>query len=234
VVKALLSIFCFVLVNFSFSKISQAGECSNITDAANNDGYCVEVIVRSRNKQALAGMVVYLEPQSGQILATSTEPLVINQQNKTFSPYLSVIQANQETRFVNKDDITHHIYSVSRGNKFSFKIRAGQSNADTVFDHSSEIAMGCNIHDWMSGHLLVVDTPYFAKSNGVGVANFSNVKSGKYQIVVWHPQLQEKNNRVVIEKEINNSEVFSIDLTAVLEELPVQENDEDFDFLSDY
>ncbi len=224
----------FVLVIFSISKISQASDCSVSTNVATNDDYCVQVNVQSKSKQALADMVVYLEPLSGQVLAPSTETLVINQTNKAFSPYLSVIQANQITRFTNQDDITHHIYSVSKGNKFSFKIRAGQSNASTVFDHSSEIAMGCNIHDWMSGYLMVVDTPYFAKSNTLGMANFSHVKSGKYRIVVWHPQMRESNNRLIIEKDINGDSYFSVNLTAELETLPVQESDDDFDFLSDY
>ena len=232
--KALFSIFFFVLVSFSFNKISQAGDCSVITNATVNDGYCVQITVQSKNKKFLADMVVYLEPLSGQILPTSKEILVINQKNKAFSPYLSVIQANQEIRFTNNDDITHHIYSVSHGNKFSFKVRAGQSNANTIFDHRSEIAMGCNIHDWMSGYLLVVDTPYFAKTNKLGMVNFSNVKHGEYQIVVWHPQLQESNNRLIINKNINENINFSVSLTAELEELPVQESDDDFDFLSDY
>jgi len=222
------------VLSFFVSKISQADDCSVITNATTNNGYCVQINVQSKSKQTLADMVVYLEPMSGQILPISTETLVINQHNKSFSPYLSVIQANQVTRFTNQDDITHHIYSVSQGNKFSFKIRAGQSNDDMTFDHSSEIAMGCNIHDWMSGYLLVVDTPYFAKSNASGIASFNHVKPGKYRVIVWHPQMQASKNRLMVDKQINENSVFSVNLIAELEKLPRQESDDDFDFLSDY
>jgi plastocyanin len=227
VTKALLLILTFILVNFSFSQISQAGDCSATTNAAIDDSYCVEVNVQSKNMQALAGMVVYLEPLSGQVLPISTESVVINQKNKAFFPYLGVIQPNQKVRFTNKDDITHHIYSVSEENEFALKIRSGQSNSSTIFDHSGEIAMGCNIHDWMGGYLLVIDTPYFTKTNELGIASFSNIKSGKYQVVIWHPQMQESNNRLTIEKTINENSSFSIGLTAELENIPLQEGDDD-------
>jgi hypothetical protein len=224
----------FVVLSLFVNKISQADDCSVITNATTDNDFCVQINVQSKSKHALADMVVYLEPLSGQILPSSTKTLVIKQHNKSFSPYLSVIQSNQVTRFTNQDDITHHIYSVSQGNKFSFKIRAGQSNDEMTFDHSSEIAMGCNIHDWMSGYLLVVDTPYFGKSNKLGAASFNHVKAGKYRVVVWHPQMQAGDNRLIVEKQINKNSVFSVNLTAELEKLPRQESDDDFDFLSDY
>lgn len=229
-----LFIFVCIVSALLLGKTSQASDCSIEASTTINDNYCVKIEIKSKDQQALADMVVYLEPLSGQMLTSSTETLVINQHNKAFSPYLSIIQANQEIRFTNQDDITHHIYSVSKGNKFSFKIRAGQTNANTTFDHSSEIAMGCNIHDWMSGYLLVLNTPYFAKSNELGVASFNGVKQGKYQIVVWHPQMKASNNRLIIEKDIHDNVRYSINLTAELEKTPVQEGEDDFDFLSDY
>lgn len=231
-VKVFFYVLVFFIIVLLLSPISQAQDCS--ANSTIHDDSCVQVKVYSKNKQALVDMVVYLEPLSGQVLTPSISPLVISQKDKAFSPYISIIQANQEIQFTNQDDITHHIYSVSQGNKFSFKIRAGQSNANTRFEHSSEVAMGCNIHDWMSGYLLVVDTPYFTKTNQQGIANFANIQQGKYRVVVWHPQMKTSNNRLIVEKNINGNALFSVSLTAELEKLPVQESDDDFDFLSDY
>ena len=47
----------------------------------------------------------------------------------------------------------------------------GSMNFDefiAYFNKEAEIAMGCNIHDWMSGYLLIVDTPFFTKSDKNG------------------------------------------------------------------
>ncbi len=134
---------------------------------------------------------------------------------------------------MNKDDITHHIYSVGSQNKFSFKVRAG-NNTRVEFDRATEIAMGCNIHDWMSGYLLVLNTPYFEKTNDEGIAYFNIAQLGRYNVVIWHPQMEERNNRMAIEKNINKDIKLSFVLSKAMHNIPLQESDDDFDFLSDY
>ena len=198
------------------------------------DHSCVQVFVNNINGQALADMVVYLEPLDGQKLEQSSKKVVVNQRGKSFSPYISVSQANSIVNFVNQDDITHHIYSAGSDNKFSFKIRSGQTNTLAQFNQEAEVAMGCNIHDWMSGYLLVVNTPYFTKTNSEGQASFDHVKTGAYKIVVWHPQMKNESNRLIKKEVILTDSVFSFALQNEMSEIPIQESDDDFDFLSDY
>lgn len=201
---------------------------------ASKDGTCVQVYVTNTKGQALSNMVVYLEPRDGQILAQYSNEIQIGQLGKSFSPYISVSQANAQVSFVNHDDITHHIYSVGNENKFSFKIKAGQTNYSTPFKHASEVAMGCNIHDWMSGYLLVVNTPYFGKTDEYGQVNFNIAKKGKYDVVVWHPQMSSDNNRMVEEKVFKTHSTVSFTLEHEMSKIPLQESNDDFDFLSDY
>lgn len=222
-------LFLFVLL--SLIQNSYASDC---VTSNNEEHYCVAITVEGTDNQRLANMVVYLEPLSNQVLPSSAHTITINQHHKAFAPYISVSQTQQAVRFTNQDDITHHIYSVATNNKFSFKIRAGQSHNDITFEHSNEIAMGCNIHDWMSGYLLVVDTPYFAKSDVQGKSVFTSVKQGKYRVVIWHPQLKTHNNRFVIEKNVQGDMTFSVSLEAKLDKIPPQKSNDDFDFLSDY
>jgi plastocyanin len=141
-------------------------------------------------------MVVYIEPLAGQVAPQTQAEISIGQRDKSFTPYISVIQRHQKVSFVNHDDITHHIYSVDSDNKFDFKIKAGMANTEQDFEKSAEIAMGCNIHDWMSGYLLVLDTPYFAKTDSSGIAKVSLAQKGLYKVVIWHPQLSAENNRM--------------------------------------
>jgi len=195
---------------------------------------CVQIFVNSKAGQALADMVVYLEPLDGQILEQSSKEVVVGQLDKSFSPYISVSQVSSQVNFVNQDDITHHIYSAGSDNKFSFKIRAGQTNSSALFEHETEVAMGCNIHDWMSGYLLVVNTPYFTKTDNQGRASFDVAKKGKYKIVVWHPQMQSENNRLIKDETILTNSTITFSLKNEMSEIPLQESDDDFDFLSDY
>lgn len=208
-------------------KAYSESDCKNTTN-------CVQVFVKSKAEQPLADMVVYLEPLEGQIVEKSSKEIMIGQLGKSFNPYISVSQVNSKVNFVNQDDITHHIYSAGSDNKFSFKIRAGQTNSSARFDHETEVAMGCNIHDWMSGYLLVVNTPYFDKTDEEGKVNFDIAKLGKYRIVVWHPQMQSKNNRLLKEETILSNSTFTVTLSHEMAKIPLQESDDDFDFLSDY
>jgi len=210
--------------------ISNASTCADETE--NNT--CVQVFVKSKAGQPLDEMVVYLEPLDGQILEKSHKEVIVGQLDKSFAPYISVSQINSQINFVNQDDITHHIYSAGNDNKFSFKVRAGTTHSLAQFEQASEVAMGCNIHDWMSGYLLVVNTPYFGKTDELGRVSFSIAKQGKYKIIVWHPQMQVVNNRMVMEKEINNNDIFTFTLKNEMENIPTQNSDDDFEFLSDY
>jgi hypothetical protein len=213
-----------------FSITSNAASCDNKLD----NSACVQVFVNNSNGKALADIVVYLEPLDGQILKKSHEEVIIGQFGQSFSPYLSVSQVNSKVNFVNKDDITHHIYSADSDNKFSFKIRAGKTNSSAKFDHPSEVAMGCNIHDWMSGYLLVVDTPYFNKTDDHGQVSFTIEKQGNYKVIVWHPQMQAENNRMTIDTNISEDAIFTFNFKRAMENIPMQESDDNFDFLSDY
>lgn len=195
---------------------------------------CVQISVQDKNGKAVTDMVVYLVPLDGQKLSQSSEVVTVSQQNKAFSPYITVSQTKKTVHFVNQDDITHHIYSADNDNKFAFKIRAGDEHLAEDFTKEAEIAMACNIHDWMSGYLLVVDTPYFAKTDKKGKASFTIKETGNYNVVVWHPQLPTEQHRLVQKHNIIENTQLSFTLPKDLENIPTQENSDSFDFDSDY
>ena len=226
----LITLYVLLLTFLLAPNISNAITCADETES----NTCVQVFVKSKTGQPLDEMVVYLEPLDGQILEKSHKEVIVGQLDKSFSPYISVSQINSQINFVNQDDITHHIYSAGNDNKFSFKVRAGTTHSLAQFEQASEVAMGCNIHDWMSGYLLVVNTPYFGKTDELGRVSFSIAKQGKYKIIVWHPQMQAVNNRMGMEKEINNNDIFTFTLKNEMENIPTQNSDDDFEFLSDY
>lgn len=204
--------------------------CENKTASSK----CVQIFVQNALGNAVSDVVVYLQPLAGQVLTASSDVVIVSQQDKSFSPYITVSQTNKKVNFVNQDNISHHIYSADKKNKFSFKIRSGTEHLSERFNDEAEIAMGCNIHDWMSGYLLVVDTPYFAKTDKNGHVNFSLVTLGKYRVVVWHPELSTANHRLSQDHHIMNDVVYHFIIKEEIDSAPVQESNEDFDFVSDY
>ncbi|WDE11371.1 hypothetical protein [Thalassomonas haliotis] len=194
----------------------------------------VKVQVVDPADKPLENMVVYLEALEGQKQGQTDKTLDIGQVNKTFTPYISVIQSGNAVRFYNQDDITHHIYSVTGSHKFSIKIRSGQQMLKQDFAQAGEVVMGCNIHDWMSGYLLVLDTPYFDKTDSHGQLTLNIAEPGQYRITAWHPQMQEKDNRLVQTFTLLENKSIILKLNQVMAEMPQQESDDEFYFLSEY
>jgi plastocyanin len=132
---------------------------------------------------------VFLRPTSGQKTAGHPPlPASVEQHDREFVPYLTVVQIGAAVRFPNQDPIRHHIYSFSRPKKFEIKLYAGDGPEPIVFDKPGVVTMGCNVHDWMLGYVFVVDTPWFGKTDAHGQVQIDAVEAGDYEARVWHPR----------------------------------------------
>jgi plastocyanin len=147
----------------------------------------IEASVTTLAGQPLADAAVVLEPVSG--YARGTLPTVtIAQRDRELIPYMTVVQTGTAIEFPNQDHFKHHLYSFSPAKTFEIKLYAGKPEKPIVFDKPGEVALGCNIHDWMEAYILVVDTPFFAKTNGNGRARIAHVPPGPYRLRWWHPR----------------------------------------------
>lgn len=112
----------------------------------------------------------------------------IAQLDREFMPYVTIVQTGTAIDFPNRDPIKHHLYSFSPAKSFEVKLYAGKPSRPIVFDKPGEVALGCNIHDWMEAYVLVVDSPYFAKTDDKGQARIANIPPGRYRLKLWHPR----------------------------------------------
>ena len=130
--------------------------------------------------------VVYLLP-TGTKLSVTPRPGIVDQVNKEFLPMVAPVQLGAAVSFPNKDNIRHHVYSFSPAKVFQLKLYSGTPSRPVVFDKLGPVVLGCNIHDWMVGYIYVVDTPYFAKTDGTGTARLDSLPAGDYELRIWHP-----------------------------------------------
>ena len=153
--------------------VPAAGVDANVRDAAGNP---------------LADAVVYAVPAAGIAEQRTTRKVAIEQVDREFVPYVSVVQAGTTVTFPNRDPILHHVYSFSPAKVFEIKLYTGRSPSQILFDTPGIVTLGCNIHDWMIGYILVAPTPYFAKTDAAGVARLRDVPGGSHELRAWHPQ----------------------------------------------
>ena len=132
--------------------------------------------------------VVYLQGATV-VAAPSAPPVVIDQRDKVFVPLVTVIRTGTEVSFPNSDSVSHHVYSFARPNTFELPLYKGTRSPTVHFDHAGVVTLGCNIHDSMVGWIVVVDTPYFAKTDARGVAAINAVAAGGYDVFAWSPRL---------------------------------------------
>ncbi len=142
------------------------------------------VQVHDAGGKPLADAVVYAEPE-GPPPPKVQQAGEIAQKGLKFIPLVSVVQTGSKVFFPNNDRVRHHIYSFSPAHKFDQKLYSGEAAAPQVFDRAGTVVLGCNIHDRMLAYVKVVDTPYFAKTDGAGAARIE-LPAGKYVLRAWH------------------------------------------------
>jgi len=155
--------------------------------AMSAQGASVEVRVRDASGGPVADAAVYAVPAAGGSEAKGARA-AIEQLDREFIPYVSVIQQGTTVTFPNRDPIMHHVYSFSPAKSFEIKLYTGKSPSEILFDKAGVVTLGCNIHDWMIGYIVVVPTPYFARSDAAGLARLHDVPAGAYELRAWHPQ----------------------------------------------
>lgn len=149
----------------------------------------LSVQMQDQQGKPLADAVVYVEPVNGKAPKGKLSGIV-DQVNKEFTPYVSIVQTGTAITFPNKDNIRHHVYSFSAPKVFDIKLYSGVPAAPVVFDKPGLVVLGCNIHDWMLAYLYVVETPWFAKSGANGQAEIADLPAGEYVVYAAHPKLQ--------------------------------------------
>lgn len=144
----------------------------------------VTVQLRGAAGQPVAGAAVAVEVKgrSGKAAAAKAE---MGQRDRQFTPQLLIVQTGTSVSFPNFDTVRHHVYSFSPIKVIDIKLYSGTPAEPIVFDKPGVAALGCNIHDRMSAHVVVVDTPLFARTNDQGLASF-DLPPGEHAVKAWH------------------------------------------------
>ena len=147
----------------------------------------LRVELRDERGQALSDAVVFLESADARRRVAAAPQAELSQQQRQFVPRVLVVPVGTPVAFPNLDTVRHHVYSFSPIKKFEIKLYVGPPEKPVTFDQAGIAVMGCNIHDQMAAWVVVVETPYFAKSSSDGSASLDAVPAGSYKLRSWHP-----------------------------------------------
>jgi hypothetical protein len=116
------------------------------------------------------------------------------QQNLQFDPFVLVVPVGADVDFPNLDKVRHHVYSFSPAKTFELKLYGHDETRVVRFDKPGVVPLGCNIHDNMVAFIVVVDTPFVAKTDGAGEAVIRGAPPGRQTVRLWHPYLRAPGN----------------------------------------
>ena len=159
-------------------------------------------VVDKDGKPAVDAVVMVNPSAAGAASTTLPSALTVSQANMQFSPAVALVQKGAKVTFVNNDPWDHHVrgsaagikeFSTSTADGFSFRLAGKTStatnkiNSSTVtFDKAGVTLLACYLHGSMTGHVVVSDSPYAAKTDANGIASFSDLPDGAAEVKVWH------------------------------------------------
>ncbi len=154
--------------------------------------WSADLLVTLTNKRAAAlpDAVIVLEDPKGLTPLSPRPTAEIRQIWRQFDPFVTVVATGTAIEFPNYDYILHHVYSNSATKRFEIKQFKGPSPTPIVFDKPGVVTLGCNMHEWMVAHVLVADSPWFAKADDDGVAHVKQVPAGTYRAQAWYPGMR--------------------------------------------
>jgi len=115
-----------------------------------------------------------------------------------FAPHVLAIERGSFLNLINEDPILHnfHLYFEDR-TILNASLSPSGKRSGKKMDQPGIFYAKCDIHDFMNGYVMVLDTPYYAVTGDSGFFKISNIPPGEYLFSVWH-----ESSKTSIEKKV--------------------------------
>ena len=157
---------------------------------AHADDQSIKVV--DKNGDLLANAVLIVNDNDvAESAQMAPEQAIVDQVDRQFTPFMTVIKVGSDIVFPNSDNIRHNVYSFSEPKPFELKLYANEERPTLDFQNPGLVTLGCNIHDQMIAHIVVVDRQTAKVSNEQGQIMIGLNSDGAEPVnaVLWHPWL---------------------------------------------
>ncbi len=153
----------------------------------------VSITVRQPDGSPLTNGVVMIESATA-ARPVPRGPYVMEQKQIAFQPHVLIVPVGAQVAFPNRDTVRHHVYSFSKAKRFDLKLYGREDQRSVTFDTAGVVALGCNIHDSMSGFVIVSATPFYARTDAQGRVTIPDVPAGPVTLRLWSPSIRASGN----------------------------------------
>jgi hypothetical protein len=125
-------------------------------------------------------------PEALKALLANHPKVVMDQKNCDFIPASIAITKNQKVVFKSSDNTPHNVNVNSLKNVgFNESVAPHTQIEKSFIADNRPIKVDCNIHNWMHGHIMVFDHPFFAVTDKDGSFEIKGVPAGTQNVVIW-------------------------------------------------
>lgn len=124
---------------------------------------------------------------------------VLDQVKCEYVPHVLVVPAGATVKIKNSDGILHNVHTFSEKNTpFNRAQPKYLKEISEKFAKPEVISVRCDVHGWMSGWIVVTESPYFDVTSADGSFKMENIPVGKYTLEVWHETLGKTTQSVEV------------------------------------
>ena len=123
----------------------------------------------------------------------------LDQQRCRFVPHVVAVPVGSTLDVLNGDDLLHGVHGhAGPATVFNLPMPFKGQKKSQVLARPGIVRVGCDVHDWMSAWIAVLDVPHFAVTDARGRFSIPDVPPGTWTAIAWHERLGERVGSVTV------------------------------------
>ena len=141
--------------------------------------------------------VVYIENVPGNWPPTTGAK--IDQKGLVFTPHVLPIVVNTTVEFLNYDNVLHNVFTPDKiADKFNLGTWPPGEIKTYTFKQTGSATLLCNVHTEMEGYVVVIQNPFFFRTDENGNYTIKDVPAGSYTLKVWNKKYVGKPQQIEV------------------------------------
>lgn len=131
----------------------------------------------------------------------------VDQRKKTFVPHIQVVTVGSRVDFPNNDDVFHNVFAEFQAKRFDLGMYPKGTSKTVTFDKPGIVSVLCNVHASMSAYIVVVDTPYYARTDAQGHFSIKGVAPNSYTLKAWHESGRTGTQKLAVSGDVTDLKI---------------------------
>ena len=190
---------------------------------ATKDQHCIDAVTGTKSEalvvskgKGIKNVVIYARVRGAKVTVPDKNP-VMDQKGCAYYPHVLAVVAGSTVDLTSSDPVAHNVHSHAKKNDaINYQIPQPGKVIPHKIEKAEEIKFTCDIHAWMTGYIVAVNSNYFTvtgykdadgawinsddyeKSADTGGYSIADVPAGRVRVVAWHEELGSANKTVEV------------------------------------